>query len=293
MTIVHDEMSINTASISAQGQQHDLDSILDDALDAFDEPEPNVSPHIPSSNKTDDDIIEEIAVLTRQKQQPQTTGQSSSSTSHDGSTVPSGNEEDAALALEDALRALGELGLDGHKGTTSTGQDNNEDVTEADMKLVEEFITSLGESLNGLGNIPGSAGLPTYFSNPVPSNEEEEEQPVVVEKLVESIVGHLLSEDVLKEPMLLMRQAYNEWLPKNETKLSENDLKRYKKQKSLVDQICEHYEKGAGVTEIMELLSFMQETGAPPDEVMNQLSRDGSMDGFLQRLGALDTNTKR
>lgn len=328
----------------------DLDSILDDALEAFDDVAtttsgpttivthpPDISPEasavvVPAqADVVDTNAAADIPLpLSREEAAGLPTGA--------GNDVEGeGEVDDAGKALEDALRALGELGLgqspgSGPGGVGDANGSSADDVTEADMKLVEEFITSLGESLSGLGgvdpnvlanlnplasgpaasaanNLPSSSSTssrqpPSHAHNHAPiaqsrtpaqqqqsqPQEQSHPQQPVVEKLVESIVGHLLSEDVLKEPMMQMRAAYNEWLPKNESKLSAQDQQRYRRQKELVEQICLHYERGAGVTEIMELLSFMQETGAPPNEVMEQLSTEGGMDGFLQRLGALDMN---
>lgn len=278
-------------------EEQDLDSILDDALEAFEQ--------VPPVNRLGEDV-EEAPLVDDQPPLQHSREENAPSPVAD---------DDAGRALEDALRALGQLGVSNNSDDANSG-----DVTEADMKLVEEFITSLGESLSGLGTADFLGGTPTNTSSNGNANTSTStgtgngpgtsadiinrdastssseattngtstkragEQPIV-EKLVDSIVGHLLSEDILKAPMLQMRAAYADWLPRNEEKLSTQDSRRFRRQQQLVEQICQHYENGGNVTEIMELLSHMEETGALPDEVMKQLSTAGAMEGFLERLG--------
>lgn len=95
------------------------------------------------------------------------------------------------------------------------------------------------------------------------------------EKVVQSVVGELLSKEILRGPMKQMRDAYGNWLPANEQKLSAEDLARYRAQAEIASNICVEYEKDACRTEtVMELLQRMQETGAPPPEVMAHLGGD-------------------
>lgn len=272
---------------SATTDPDDLDAILDDALEAFDA-SPARAP--PRSTGGDDDVetsrapATETVAITTPTTTPLTAEEDASAPGIDG------GDDDGSRALEDALRALGELGLGGDASTSS----GNDPVSEADMKLVEEFVTSLGESLSGLG-VPGTSTGQTSATgnNDMPRNEADVAAAATrpeVERLVESIVGHLLSEDVLKTPMAQMKRAYAEWLPANKESLSKEDVTRFSRQRELVDEICEKYDTHAPSSEIMELLSQMQETGAPPSEVMRQLSSDGAVDSLLGQLGCGQDN---
>lgn len=277
--------------MSGKNAQQDLDSILDDALEAFEGT-------IPSQRNPIEEDVEEA---------PPITDESFVQVTREETAPPPVDVDDTGKVLEDALRALGQLGV------SNNDDDRGDDVTEADMKLVEEFVTSLGESLSGLGaadflnskptstesvngtapnngNETGSSstGMNGTSSETKDTTQERNSNQPVVEKLVDSIVGHLLSEDVLKAPMLQMRTAYAEWLPQHENELSEIDTQRFRRQHELIEKICQNYEQGANLSEIMELLSRMEETGAIPEAVMNQLSTEDSMDGFLGRLGGLD-----
>lgn len=255
-------MSFIPSEMADEIGDDELDGILDGALEAFDSaPKPKAT-GTPSEHASD--------------------GSTSALETSDEPKTPDdiGPElkDEAARAFDDALKALGDLGVNAPEGG------DGEEVNDADMKLVEEFMASLGSSLSGLGvpgaggdgsreaqaggGRPGPGGMPGggLGANGVAPN---------MEKLVESIVGHLVSEDVLKSPMLQMRAAYAEWLPKHKEELSEEELGRYGKQRELVEEICERYENGADSGSIMELLSKMQETGSPPAEVMKGLSAEG------------------
>lgn len=264
--------------MASNADTKDLDSILDDALEAFDTPvdKPSNKPSVHTGAVDEAEDAPDV---------PSRTGTGGTQTREE--VAPQAGDDETSRALEDALRALGELGApaDGE-------QPSGADVSESDMKLVEEFVTTLGESLSGLGATDFLSGLggSQTAGRPDGGRADGKTEPPVVEKLVESIVGHLLSEDVLKGPMLQMRSAYASWMPANEKQLSPQDRQRFARQQELVEQICQKYEQGVAVTEIMELLTFMQETGAPPDEVMNQLSTTGALDGIMDRLGGLDVN---
>lgn len=225
-------------------QTHDddeLDDILDSALDAFDNLEK------PSEDIPDKQVPSNVVQLD----------------SAEGGGAEASAE--ATRIFEEALKALGDLKVE--------DVEDNEGI-EADMKLVEEFMKTLGSSVGG-GDKASETG---DAIGQVPEAPE-------VEKLVESIVGTLLSEDVLKGPMLQMREAYAEWLPAHRASLTEEEVGRYSRQEKLVGEICQRYEKGGDSGDIMELLSKMQETGAPPDEVMQRVSEKGEGEGQLGKVG--------
>ncbi|CAN8062274.1 unnamed protein product [Agarophyton chilense] len=230
-------------------ENSELDGILDSALEAFDNVQDDSSVHSRAAEQSD---TEEIVRDTTSEQIIQ---------EESGTTSPTQNDE-TGKALDEALKALRELGV---------GEDQGRDqVNDEDMKLVEEFMTSLSSSLGNLSTqnpMDDQAPGTTQASEPENTNGGRPQ----VEKLVDTIVGQLLSEDVLKTPMMHMRTAYEEWLPKNVNSLSVEERERYTRQQELVRQICAKYEAKADSTEIMELLSKMQDTGSPPDAVLQNL----------------------
>lgn len=248
--------------MSSGAEDDDLDDILDSALEEFD-----VGP------------VSGVEAPT-----PESTDNSEPSPAHSADL----REDEAIRAFEEALKTISEL--DAEKGGGAPGGPGDE----ADLKLVEDFMKSLGSQFGGMGlgglgagagggaaererdsasgGAGGSAGVASGGGG-VANGADAMESPDV-EKLVESIVGELLSEDVLKGPMVQMRESFARWLPANEATLSKEDLARFTKQRELVVQICEAYEEGSDSSRVMELLTKMQECGAPPPAVMSELSGD-------------------
>lgn len=171
--------------------------------------------------------------------------------------VPDLSVDEITRAFEDALKDLGRAG-------TAEGADD--EATDADMKLVEEFIKSLGTSAGGGG--AHSEGV----------------DDTNVEKIVENLVEHILSKDVLQTPMIQMRDAYKAWLPENKQTLSDDQVRRYTRQQQLVEEICQRYQQGADNEGVLELLSKMQETGSPPEEIMKQVSAEGERNSELDKI---------
>lgn len=264
-------MNANVIMTSRTPKTHNphLEQILDDALDAFDDVD---------DTEAQQDEAEEAPSLPTSSRPSPADNLTLSSDSREENAPPPSIEDAAGRAFEDALRALDQLRT--HDTEASSSADA--DLAEADMKLVEQFVTTLGESLSGLGTDPGNDNLPPRAG----LNDEKGELPIV-ERLVESIVGHLLSADVLKQPMRQMRVAYAQWLPK-QTSLTDDQRRKYERQQQLIHDICQKYERGASTTEIMQSLADMQETGEIPDGVMSQLDTDGALETVMDRIGSLD-----
>lgn len=229
-------------------EDEELDDILDGALDAFDDVQDITSAASKAKSSAGADVVQGITHNQRRKEETV-------------SNSPFGTDE-ANKALEEALDSLKELGI---------GQDQEkEDVVDQDMKLVEEFLTSLSSSFAGSNAQNPVNGQSANASAPSETESARNTAPEM-EKLVDTIVGQLLSEDVLKYPMMQMRTAYEEWLPENASSLTKEEKERYTVQKQLVDQICEKYNAKADSSEIMDLLSKMQDTGSPPEAVLKKI----------------------
>lgn len=256
------------ANRSSNARDTNLEQILDDALDAYDDIE----------SETPQDEAEEAPTLPVPSVSPTTDTFTLPSDSREENAPPPSIEDAAGRAFEDALRALDQLRMHDAEASSS----NDADLAEADMKLVEQFVTTLGESLSGLGPLSANENASTQ-----PNLNDSKGDSPIVERLVESIVGHLLSADVLKQPMRQMRVAYAQWLPK-QTSLSDEQRRKYERQQQLIQQICQKYDRGASMTEIMQSLSDMQETGEIPEGVMSQLDTDGALETVMERLGSLD-----
>lgn len=234
----------------------ELDDILNGALEAFEKSTEPSLPAPPESTKESDDGSRD-----EKRSQP---------------TTNENQRDDADRALHEAINSLGQ-GL--FKGDNAT----DDKVIGDDMKLVEEFMRGLANTL-GTGDIlqPGAG------SEHIGNSSEGDQTRHTAERFVDSIVGSLLSEDVLKKPMMEMSTAYAKWLTENADTLPPADLSRYKEQHELIKRICEKYESGAPSSEIMDLLSKVHGTGEPPSEVIKSLDAQGDDDLSKGQAAELD-----
>ncbi|PXF47789.1 Peroxisome biogenesis protein 19-1 [Gracilariopsis chorda] len=231
----------------------ELDNILDGALEAFDDVRD--APHTVSKAEASDtaEIAQDIAP--------------NQSIHEETASKPPFGTDEASEALEEALNSLKKLGI--------SQDQEKEDVIDQDVKLVEEFLTTLSSSFGALNAQNPVDGQSADATAPGETESAKGAAPEM-EKFVDTIVGQLLSEDVLKYPMMQMRTAYEEWLPENAGSLTKEEKERYTVQKNLVEQICDKYTAKADSSEIMDLLSKMQDTGSPPDAILKKIDNASS-----------------
>lgn len=99
-----------------------------------------------------------------------------------------------------------------------------------------------------------------------------------VQGLLENMMSQLLSKDLLYEPLKELDEKFPGYFKENESKLSKEDLEKYKRQQTLISQTVKVLEspdysdsnpEKAG--EVMKLMTEMQTLGSPPQEIMGEL----------------------
>ncbi|KDQ10644.1 hypothetical protein BOTBODRAFT_35973 [Botryobasidium botryosum FD-172 SS1] len=105
-----------------------------------------------------------------------------------------------------------------------------------------------------------------------------EEGEAGLQKLLEGMMGELMSKEVLYEPLKELDDKFPEYLAKNDATLSSDDSKRYKSQRTIVKRIVEIFEDPdysddslESSAEILHLMNEMQSLGTPPPEIMGPL----------------------
>jgi peroxin-19 len=184
------------------------------------------------------------------------------------------DEGDAATAVPNRKRSsdASHVRPDAGDAGASVNGTAEEDIDRLTREL--ESILARGGRLSAGGGLSatqqcGSSGARALGSE-VPAGESND-----FENIIQSVVGELLSKDILRSPMEQMRDSYQKWLPTNQESLSKGDLARYRKQADIVSSICSEYEKeDCNTGNVMNLLQKMQETGAPPPEVMSHLGTE-------------------
>jgi hypothetical protein len=118
--------------------------------------------------------------------------------------------------------------------------------------------------------------------------------------VVDSVMRHLLSKDVLHGPMCEIRDRYPPWLERNKPPVkSQEEYARYETQHAAICALCAQYERDANdFPALMLLLQRMQACGEPPAEIVEEMSSavaadvpglmaGGGAGGGLGGLGAL------
>lgn len=97
--------------------------------------------------------------------------------------------------------------------------------------------------------------------------------------LLDEMLQELSSKEILYEPIKEMNDKYPAWLEKNGNSLPKDELERYKKQHKIVREICQKFEAPDYSDNDAETRKFitdrmqeMQDSGAPPQELMGDLA---------------------
>ncbi|KAG9017703.1 Peroxisome chaperone and import receptor [Tulasnella sp. 427] len=99
-----------------------------------------------------------------------------------------------------------------------------------------------------------------------------------VQGLLENMMSQLLSKDLLYEPLKELDEKFPGYFKENESKLSKEDLEKYKRQQTLISQTVKVLESPdysdnnpEKTGEVMKLMTEMQTLGSPPQEIMGEL----------------------
>ncbi|TVY47585.1 Peroxisomal biogenesis factor 19 [Lachnellula cervina] len=106
-------------------------------------------------------------------------------------------------------------------------------------------------------------------------------------KMLLGMMEQLTNKDILYEPMKELDDKFPAWMEKNEGKVDEGDMKRYREQKGFVREIVGRFER-VGYTDdnaadreyIIERMQKMQAAGSPPPDLV------GDMEAAQEAFGA-------
>eukprot|EP00242_Pyramimonas_sp_CCMP2087_P012680 CAMPEP_0198197934 /NCGR_PEP_ID=MMETSP1445-20131203/1497_1 /TAXON_ID=36898 /ORGANISM="Pyramimonas sp., Strain CCMP2087" /LENGTH=305 /DNA_ID=CAMNT_0043867359 /DNA_START=95 /DNA_END=1012 /DNA_ORIENTATION=- len=99
-----------------------------------------------------------------------------------------------------------------------------------------------------------------------------------LQSVMDSMMQHLLSKDVLYQPLKEIEGKYPAWLNANAPTLQQDELRRYTTQFALIQKLLHLYDtQPEDYSHITELLQQMQECGQPPAELMKGLTQGVEM----------------
>ncbi|KAL9647665.1 hypothetical protein ABK040_015154 [Willaertia magna] len=153
---------------------------------------------------------------------------------------------------------------------SSTENYNFQEVMKKTLDMLNKNAASMGDKKN------------TSSSSSSDNNNQEDDDEEVDEgsfsNLLQSMMEVLLSPDILKGPMLELREKYPLWLKEKKGQVETEEYERVLKQYDVCCKICKVYESKVfpdAMDELIELMKVMQELGQPPEEIISTLSKEG------------------
>lgn len=282
--------------------EDDVDD-LDDVLEQFNAPststkakEPAKAPKAPDAAKKDDSIDEDEFA----KQFADEMEAFMKSLADPSGSIPSEIDPDAAKKAEALRKAWESLLVDDleqedetledatlNVPSTSTGtkssatadaksktKEEAEDAFQNAVKSAMDKLKKSDESNKADLNEGDLSSLLSAFSNLSFDGEGGDG----VQGVLETLMGQLMSKEILYEPLKELNDKFPEYLETNRSLISTEDQVRYDKQKSIISEVIAIFESPdysdtnpATSAEIIKLMSEMQEYGSPPAEIMGTL----------------------
>lgn len=168
--------------------------------------------------------------------------------------------------LEDALDDL--LLDDNDNSTKVTNSKSVEDSGNA-----HDFKTGAGSS-----DTVDEAQMEKFFENmneQLKTDMNPKEMKARIDETVPQLfdlMQNLLSKELLYPALRDMSPKFDEWLKKNDTTLSKQDRKRFKKQRDIVNEIIANFDNESmedheRFEKNLDLMEKMQSFGSPPEEL--------------------------
>ncbi|XP_028833230.1 peroxisomal biogenesis factor 19 [Denticeps clupeoides] len=152
-----------------------------------------------------------------------------------------------------------------------------------DSASQQEFASCLKETLSGLAKntdhlqnsgLVGEDLAKTLEGLKLDENGEGGGEDGTILPIMHSIMQNLLSKEVLYPSLKEITDKYPEWLTSNKESLPPEQFQRYEQQHKVMGEICVEFEKDGdqeGTFEnILELMQQLQELGQPPKELAGE-----------------------
>ncbi|KAG6847203.1 hypothetical protein H0H93_009558 [Arthromyces matolae] len=283
------------------GPDDDLED-LDDVLEQFNQPKASSRPSQPASTTSpvpaapaasgsgaavesdiSDDFAKELAEGMASLMR-EISGEASGEKGNLADTMTEDQQRMMKAAWEAMLiEELGEPGVEsksdenGHGSFQSSIKKTMDKLKESE----DDARTSTSKSATGAGLEEGFEELLKKFSGADGNNDED------MQGLLESMMGSLMSKEVLYEPLKELSESFPPYVQNPPTPLSPEDKKRYELQIVCIQKILAEFDKPTYNDEdptsrstITNLMSEMQEHGSPPAELMGPLPSGLDLDGM-------------
>eukprot|EP00731_Ephydatia_muelleri_P009563 Em0005g149a len=181
--------------------------------------------------------------------------------------------------------------VDTREGHKREGEDDEEGKGPSDPQSLE---AKLEEALHRLRDQQAAGEDAEDKLKDLLGQEGGEEGDEQLMKLMEGMMGMLVSKDVLYPSLMELRSRYPEWLKIKEGELSREDHARYSKQLDIMTAVCNEYDtqaadestaqKQSRLDRIIKHLQELQQCGDPPKDLVGQTSGVTGLPGPMPNL---------
>jgi peroxin-19 len=176
-----------------------------------------------------------------------------------------GNDDDSAQDAQlpaELMQLLGQLGGDSELN-------GGDDVSSLLKNLLSKtFVNSESEA---------SSSSQAERNDDDESGEHDDEIEKALDDpklaaMMDDMAKELMSQSILKAPMMQMRDKYVEWLAREGATLADDDKARYESQLQYLHEICDAYEsEPENEQKIARLVQEMEQCGQPPEAIAAEL----------------------
>ncbi|KAG8835475.1 Peroxisome chaperone and import receptor, partial [Serendipita sp. 399] len=156
-------------------------------------------------------------------------------------------------------------------------ESSKKEVEDEFQKAVKQAMDKLKESDASNKSDLGDGDLTDILSSFAKLNFDGDTDGNV-QGVLETLMGQLMSKDILYEPLKELNEKFPEYLENNRGMIATEDQVRYDKQKTIVSEVIAIFEapdysdtNPVTTAEILTDLEQMQEYGSPPAEIMGTL----------------------
>ncbi|RKO85128.1 Pex19 protein, partial [Blyttiomyces helicus] len=148
------------------------------------------------------------------------------------------------------------------------------------------FQEKISQTMNKLRDSSDKAEPPSPFGDfddPAMAQMMKELEGLMgtgdLDGVLEGVMEQMLSKELLQEPLKELAGKYPTWLADNESKVPEEDMVKYRKQLSIIEEILAIYDRSGSAQptseeskRVVELMQQMQDCGNPPAEIWEELA---------------------
>ncbi|XP_015767724.1 PREDICTED: peroxisomal biogenesis factor 19-like isoform X2 [Acropora digitifera] len=261
----------------------ELDELLDSALEDFDK-------NTPSTTKqcVENESKPSVSSSVEARQDKGVQGYTGEVVQDDSAVEMEAQFAKAAEDFENAMKTmlgnepeiLAQLGQFS-KAAANADPGNPSGVTDFEAHLART-MSHLEQNTKDLEDCPTGPFNEDFFKAMADMNlGEGGEGEMDFLPLMQGMMQNLLSKDVLYPALKDLQEKYPAWLEEKKSSLPEEELNRYKKQFSLVSNVCSEYEnekedepddiKKKRFEKLLGLMQQMQECGQPPTELVGEM----------------------